>query len=90
MKVQASIGTADALADAHQRFDIGHDGSHGAVGSDAHAAIDDFAHQGFDVRHRVDAGSRQADVGGMDAEILHQMQQTQLLLERRIAYRRAL
>jgi hypothetical protein len=83
-------GAADTLADAQQGFDVRDDGAHGAVGPDAHAVADDLAHDGFDVGHGVDPGARQADVASVDAELFHEMDEAQLLLERRILDRRAL
>ena len=48
---------------------------------------DDLARQALDGRHDVRPGPRQADVGGVDPERLHQVEDGELLLDRRASDR---
>ena len=52
--------------------------------------IDDLARQPLDVLHHVRAGAGQADVGGVDAELVDQVEDLDLLVDGRRAHRRRL
>src|SRR5881397_3009400 len=75
---------------ADDRLDIGDDGPGGAIGGDGKLVVADL----FGERpHLIDdarTGARQADIGGYDAEVRHQVQQPLFDVERRVRDRRRL
>ena len=71
------------LDDVGDRLDVGGHRPRGAVGADAQAARGDLRGKPFDVAHHVRAGARQTDVRGVDAERIEQVQDLELLLDRR-------
>ncbi len=98
--VLADVAAADERADLDRhagllrhlddRFDVGHDGAAGDVGADPQLLGDDVPGHAQDVLARPAAGTRQTEVGGVDAEFVHQLEQLELLLDGRVADRRGL
>ena len=80
----------DALRDLDDRQDVGLDGPRGAVGPDLHPRVHDLARQPFDRGDDVRARARQADVRRVDAERLHQVEDRDLVLDRRAPHGRRL
>ena len=63
---------------------------YGAVRADLQPAVANRAREAFDVSGHFGAGARQADVGGVDAEPVHAVEEVDLLLDGRRADRRRL
>ena len=59
----------------------------GAVRPNLHFLVGDLARHHLDARGVRSARARQPDVGCIDAEVIHQMKQLNLLFDRRFAYR---
>ena len=83
MNVQHSIGMPDALRDLGDRPDVRDHRPCRAVRPDLQALVDDLARQSLDVAHHVRAGPGQADVRRVDAEPVDQVEDLELLLDRR-------
>ena len=62
-------------------------GSRGAVRLDPEPLIPDLLRQPRDVAHHVRPGARQADVGGVETEALHQVEDLELVLDRGRSHR---
>jgi hypothetical protein len=54
----------------------------GAVGRELHARVADLLGQPGDVANHVGAGPGKADIGGIDLEPLHQVEDVELVLDR--------
>ena len=89
MKAQHSIGMPDLLRDLGDRLDVGDDRAGRAVRLDPHPA-GDLARQPLDVADHVRTRAGEADVRRVDAELLHEMEDLELLVDRRRRYRRRL
>jgi hypothetical protein len=66
---------------------------HGAPGArdpDLHLAVDDLLAHAKDIVERALAAARQADVRPVNAEVVHQVQDLELVLDRRVGHRRVL
>ena len=87
MKQQHSIGTPGTLDDVGNRLDVGGHRPRGAVGADAKAAAGDLRGKAFDVAHHVRAGARQTDIRRIDGQRLEQVQNLELLIDRRRTHR---
>ena len=81
---------AGALHDLDDRRDVGDVRPGRAIRGDAQMRRADLAGQRLDVADDVRAGARQADVGGVDAERVDQMQDADLLVDARRAHGRRL
>ena len=79
-----------ALHDVGDRLNVGDDGAGHAVRLNVQAALDDLRGQTLDVAHHVRPGARKSDGGGVDADAVEQVQDAQLLVDRRRAHRRRL
>ena len=90
MKQPHSIGKTGALHDVGDGLNIGDDGAGHAVGLNVQAALDDLGGQPLDVAHDVRPGAGKSDGGGVDADAIEQVQDAQLLVDRRRAHRRRL
>ena len=62
------------IGNADDRLDIGDDGPGSAIRRDGQLLIPDLLRQRAHLVHHAGAGAGQADVGGHDAEIRHQVQ----------------
>ena len=71
------------LLNVHDRLDVRHDRAGRAVGRDPQLRLDDFTRQPLRVSDHVGAGTREPDVRGIDAEVVEQVQDPQLLLDGR-------
>ena len=83
MNAQHSIGMPGALRDLGDRRDVGDDRARGAVRLDASRRVDDLAREPLDVADHVRPGAGQADVRRVDAEPVDQVEDLELLLDRR-------
>ena len=79
-----------ALADLDDRRDVGDDRAAGAADLDVHLAVDDLLAEPEHVVERALAAAGQADVRVLDAEIFHQVQDAQLVVDRRVLDARVL
>src|SRR6185312_2501483 len=70
--------------------DVGDDRATRAGDADLHLAVDDLLAHAEHVFERALARPRQADVGLVDAEVFHQVEDLELVFDRRIANRRVL
>ena len=80
-------GDADLIGDLENGLDVGDDGARGAVGRDAEVLVADFLGHPFDVGALPGGGARETEIGGIDAELDHQMEDAQLLFDAGIARR---
>ena len=78
---------AGPLLDLRDRPDVGHHRARGAIGADPQPSVRDRARQPLDVLRDLGAGARQADVGRVDPQPVHVVQDVDLLLDRRRANR---
>ena len=83
MKQQHSIGTAVRCDDVGNRLDVGGHRPRGTVGADAKRLRGDLRGKPFDVAHHVRARARQTDIRRVDAERIEQVQNLELLIDRR-------
>ena len=81
---------ARALGDVDDRLDVGGERARRTIGANRQALADDFAGEPFDIGGHVRAGAGQADVGDVDAQPFHQMEDLQLLVDAGRADRRRL
>ena len=79
----------DLLRDSGDRLDVGDDGAGRAVRLDPHPA-GDLARQPLDVADHMRTRAGEADVRGVDAKLLHEMEDFELLVDRGRRYRRRL
>ncbi len=79
-----------ALHDIGNRLDIGDHGAGCAVGANRQLAFADRTRQAFNVASDVGTGSRQPDVGRVESETVHLLQNLDLFVDRRRADRRRL
>jgi hypothetical protein len=79
-----------ALADLDDRDDVGLRGAGRAVGAHLQPGLDDLARQPFDIADDVRAGAGEANVGGIDAEPIDQVEDFDLLIDGRRPHRRRL
>ena len=56
----------------------------GAIGSDLQFLAGNLARQTFDARGVCTPGTGQTDIGGVDAEVVHQVEQFEFLFDRRL------
>ena len=75
------------LGDLDHRQDVLFEGAGGAVRLDLEPGVCDLLRQPHDVAHHVGSRTGQTDVGRVDAEPLHQVQDTDLVLDRRCLHR---
>ncbi len=78
----------DALRNFGDGLDVGDHGARRAVGLDLQLLVDDLTRQPLDILHDVRSGARQADVRRVDPQCVDQVQDLELLLDRRAAHRR--
>ena len=78
------------LTHLDDRLDVGHDGSARAVSLEVKPLRRDFLRETQDVRLRARTGAGQANIDGVDAQLGHQMQNSQLVFDLRIGHRRRL
>ena len=90
MNVPTSSGKPGPLADLDNRRDVADRRARRAVGAHLQLGVDDLAGQALDIGDDVRAGAGQADVGGVDAEPIDEVQDLDLLLDRRRPHRRRL
>ena len=81
---------AGLLHDVDDRLDVGADGARGAIGDQRQLRIDDLPRQPQDVAHHVRSRAGESDVRRLDAQTGDQVQDLELVLDRRRAHRRAL
>ena len=74
---------AYALGNLRDRRDVGHDRPGGAVRPHVQPLIDDLPREPLNVAGDMRSGAREADVGRVDAEPIDQMQDPDLLVDRR-------
>jgi hypothetical protein len=78
---------AGALGDVGDRHDVGLERPRGAVRLHPQLAVDDLPREALDVPHDVRPGARKSDVGGIDAQRIDQVQNANLLVDRRRPHR---
>jgi hypothetical protein len=83
-------GNAGQLHRLSNGLNVDHHGSRSAVGTDPHSLLLDFTAKTEDGLTLPLAGTRQADVGRFNAERFHEVQDLQLVIDRRIGNRWAL
>src|SRR5205823_688444 len=83
-------GDADALRDLGDGTDVVLVRPRGAVRGDGELGVDDLARQALDGALHVRAGAGKADVGRVDADVVHEVQRADFLVQRRIGHRRRL
>jgi hypothetical protein len=83
-------GHADLLGDLRHRAHVGHHGARRAVRPDGETALHDLPRQRRDGLHRTGPRAGEADVGGVDAQAIHEVQKPDLVLDGRIHHRRIL
>ena len=83
MKQQHSIGSPVRCTMSAIGWMSAVERARGAVGLQLEPAVDDLAGQPLDVLDDVRAGAGQADVGGVDADAIEQVQDAQLLVDGR-------
>ena len=75
------------MRDLHDGLDVGLERAGGAVGRDRQAVVGDFPGEALDVGDHVRARPGQADVRRVDPQVVHQVQERDLLLDGRRAHR---
>ena len=90
MKQPHSMGRPGPLNDVGDRLNVGDDRAGDTVGLDVETALDDLGGEPLDVAHDMRAGAGESDRGGVDADAIEQVQDAQLLLDRRGTHRRRL
>ena len=81
---------ADALADLDHRRDVADDGAPGRRELDLHLALDDFAGEAEAILEGALPGPREADVDLFDPDIVHQVNDVELVLDGRVLDARVL
>src|SRR5207249_4316561 len=71
---------ADALRDVDDRLHIAHDRARGAVRPYLQLRVDDLAREPLDVTHDLGAGAGEADVRRVDANLVEEPQDAELLV----------
>ena len=80
----------DLVCNPYDRLDIGDDGPRGAIRGDRELVVADLLGEGSHLLDDTGTRPRQADIGGDDTEVRHQVQQPLFDVERWIGDRRGL
>ena len=90
MNVATSIGSPTSWEIFAIWLDVYHEGTGRAVRRDGQLGLDDFSRERADAVHDARAGAGEADVRRRDAEVGHEMEQTDLCVHRGVDRRRGL
>src|SRR5688572_7284100 len=81
-------GQAGLLDDVGNRLDVGYHRASSAIGLHMEATLENLVRQPLHVTSDMRPGARQPDVGSVDADTVEQMQDAELLVDRRCPHRR--